>query len=263
MISLQSVGAIVLRHIRQLKRDPNTLLGAFYWPLLDVLMWGFLGSWIQSQATQLPHYETTALLGILLWQVIGRGCNKVMISFCEELWSNNIVNLFSLPVSLIEWICGTIVYTALMIAITSIFCMLIIYWLYSVSLWYIVTTFLIFFPPLFISSIWMGFTALQVVISLGRRGVELGFVIGWFLMPFSGAFYPIEVLPAWAQTVSTYIPFSYVFRGLRGYVMHQQDPTLFLIKGYALSILYAVCAIVLFVYCFNRRKQKGLARLSD
>lgn len=263
MISFSTIWAITVRHMRQLRRDPNTMLGAFYWPLLDVLMWGFLGSWIQSQAAELHNYETTVLLGLLLWQVVGRGCNVLIISFCEELWSNNIVNLFSLPLRTREWIGGAILFTALMISLTSALCMLIIYSLYTVSLWYIFTTYLIFFPPLFISCIWIGFTSLQVIVSVGRRGVELGLVIGWFLMPFSGAFYPTEVLPAWAQTVSACIPFSYVFRGLRGYVMHQQDPTLFLIKGYVLGIVYAACAIALFVYFFNRSKQKGLARLAD
>ena len=101
------------------------------------------------------------------------------------------------------------------------------------------------------------------MVLLGKRGVELGFVAVWFLLPFSGAYYPIEVLPAWGQKVSAFLPMSYVFQSLRAYVMHQQDPTSNLIKGYALSILYATIAILLFVYCFNHAKQKGLARLTD
>lgn len=263
MISLSALWAVTVRHVYQLRRDPNTLLGILYWPFLDVLMWGFLGSWIQSQVAHLHHYETATLLGLLLWQVIGRGCNVLIISFCEELWTHNIVNIFSLPLRLKEWIGGAILFTALMITLTSTLCMLIIYTLYKVSLWYIFTTFLIFFPPLFISCIWMGFTALQVIVSVGRRGVELGLVIGWFFMPLSGAFYPVEILPNWAQTVSACIPFSYVFKGLREYVVHQQDPTIYLIKGYALGIPYALAAILLFIYCFNRSKEKGLARLAE
>lgn len=45
--------------------------------------------------------------------------------------------------------------------------------------------------------------------------------------------------------------------------MYQQDPTVCLIKGYVLSIIYAICAVTIFVYCFNRSKQKGLASLMD
>jgi len=98
---------------------------------------------------------------------------------------------------------------------------------------------------------------------LGKRGIELGFVIAWFLLPFSGAYYPIEVLPTWGQKLSTWLPMRYVFEGMRGLLMHQQDPTSHLIKSYALGAIYAAAAMLLFVYCFNYSKRKGLARLVD
>ncbi len=264
MISLAPVWAIVLRHMRLWKQDFNLLLANFYWPLLDVIIWGFLGSWLaQSQITQFHNYEAIALLGLLLWQVAGRGCNIIAFAFTEELWSNNVVNLFSLPLRMSEWICGIILFYAFMISTTSLFCMCVIFLLYKVSMGYMLSTFLIFLPPLFFSGIWLGFTALQLIATLGKRGTELGFIIGWFFMPFTGAFYPIEVLPPWAQLISTFLPMRYVFQGMRGYLMHQQNPKPYLIKGYVLSILYAICAILLFCYCFNRSKQKGLTRLLD
>ena len=123
--------------------------------------------------------------------------------------------------------------------------------------------FFLFFPPLFLCGIWLGFTCLQIIVLLGKRGMELGFITIWFLLPFSGAYYPIEILPSWGQTLSGLFPMSYIFTGMRLYVGNQQDPTLYLIKGYILSILYAASAILLFIYLFNYSKQKGLARLSD
>ncbi len=262
MMNFASIWAIVVRHARTWRRDPNFLLGGFYWPVLDILIWGFLGSWIQ-QTAHFQNYEIVALLGVLLWQIVGRGCNVMALVLCEELWSNNIVNLFSLPLRTIEWIWGAVLFYGIMISITSIVCMSFVALLYDVSMWYLLSTFLIFAPPLFISGIWLGFTCLQIIVTLGKRGTELGFVIAWFLMPFSGAYYPIEVLPRWGQAVSAWLPMSYVFQGMREYVMHQQNPTSYLLKGYALGIPYAIIAILLFVYCFNRSKERGLARLAD
>ena len=264
MLSFSSIWAVVIRHARAWKRDPNFIFAGFYWPLLDIIIWGFLGAWIQkSQATQFHNYEAAALLGILLWQIVGRGCNVMGFSLNEELLTNNVVNLFSLPLRIGEWMCGIVLFTAIIMTITSIFCMLVISLLYDVSMWLIIKTFFIFCPPLFFSCLWIGFTCLQIIILLGKRGVELGFVTCWFLMPFCGAYYPIEVLPQWAQKISAFLPMSYVLTGMREYVMHQQDPTSHLIKGYVMSIAYAICAILLFVYCFNRSKRKGLARLAD
>jgi ABC-2 type transport system permease protein len=245
-------------------RDPNYLLGGFYWPLLDILVWGFLGAWIaRASITQFQHYETAALLGILLWQVVGRGCNVMVVTFCEELWAQNIINLFSLPLRITDWMAGVIVFAAITVACTSLVSLSVIYALYDVSLVSIVSTYVLFLPPLFFSAIWLGFTCLQIVVTFGKRGVELGFVLGWFFLPFSGAYYPIDVLPSWAQSFSKLIPMSYIFTGMREYVMKQQDPTIYLIKGTVLSILYASFALLFFVYCFNRAKRKGLARLAD
>lgn len=254
--------AVTFRHLCTFRRDLNALLSGFYWPVLDVLTWGFLGAWIQ-EATRFHNYGSVALLGLLLWQLVGRGGNFISYALGEELWVNNVINLFSLPLRTIEWIAGVIVFYGIMVTVTSLICLFFIFVLYDVSLWSLLTTFLIFVPPLLFSGIWIGFTCLQITITLGRRGTELGNVIVWFLTPFSGAFYPIEVLPRWGQTLSSFLPMSYVFRGMREYVMHQQDPTPYLINGYMLSIIYALCSVLLFIYCFNRSKNKGLARLTD
>ncbi len=264
MIAFAPIWAIVLRHTRMWRRDINYILGNFYWPILDILIWGFLGSWIaQSQAASLHNYETAALLGILLWQMVGRGGNIIVLTMSEELWSNNIVNLFSLPLTITEWMIGSILFCAIMSSIVAAFCMIVMFALYKVAFWSTLWTYLIFIPPCFFCSIWLGFTCLQIITTLGKRGVELGFVVGWFLLPFSGAYYPIDVLPAWGQKLSALIPMSYIFEGMRKYTMYQQDPAAYLLKGYLLSILYAVIAMLIFVYCFNRSKQKGLARLAD
>src|SRR5207237_4014194 len=95
---------------------------------------------------------------------------------------------------------------------TSVSLMLLIYFAYDISLWYIIATFILFMPPLFFSAVWLGFTCLQIVVLLGKRGVELGFVAIWFLLPFSGAYYPIEILPAWGQQLSAFLLMSYVFQ---------------------------------------------------
>lgn len=262
MISSASIWAVVLRHLHVWKRDLNVMLFGFYWPMLDILIWGFLGAWIQA-TQQFHNYEAAALLGVLLWQIVGRGCNIMANAFCEELWSHNVVNLFSLPLRLSEWMLGVVMFYTIMMAMTTTFCMLVISALYNVSMWQLLSTFLIFVPPLFFCGIWLGFTCLQIIVTLGKRGVELGYVVGWFLMPFSGAFYAIDILPLWAQKISTCLPMSYVFQGMRAYLMQQQDPTPYLFKGYLLSILYATSSLILFVYCFNRSKRNGLARLTD
>ncbi len=264
MISFSSIWAIVLRHGRMWQRDPNLILAGLYWPLLDILIWGFLGSWIQQAGSaEFHNYRSTALLGILMWQVVARGSIITVSTLTEELWSHNIVNLFSLPLRTREWMCGAVLFSMIVTSIIASCCMLLIYMLYNIPLGQSLWTFFIFLPPLFFSSIWLAFTCLQIIVTLGKRGVEFGYVVAWSLVPFSGAYYPTTVLPSWGQTISSFVPMSSVFEGMRGYLMHGQDPMPYLVRGYVMSILYAVVAVGLFLYCFNRSKHNGLARLID
>jgi ABC-2 type transport system permease protein len=264
MISYWPISAIVLRHVRLWTKDPNILLAFLYWPILDILIWGFLGNWIQkSQGITFQNYTMVALLGVLLWQIVGRGCNALCNTLNEELWSGNVINLFSLPLKMSEWIVAAIVVTAIVITITAVFCVSLTALLYDVSMLQLLKTFLLFAPPLFISCIWLGFTSLSIVTILGKRGVELGYILSWFFMPFCGAYYPIEILPVWGQAISVWLPMSYVFQGMRQQLMHNQDPLPYLFRGYLLSSMYAIFAVVVFVYCFNRSRKNGLVRLMD
>lgn len=264
MISYNCIWAVALRHLRILKHDPNLLFGSLYWPLLDILIWGYLGNWIaQSQTSDFVQYQSMAILGVLLWQVVGRGCNIIVISLAEELWSGNIINLFSLPIRIVEWILGVILLYAIMILLVFSFCIGLVYVLYDISIVNIIAMFLLFSPPLFMCGIWLGFICLQIVALLGKRGTELAFIVAWFFMPFSGAYYPVEILPTWGQTISRFLPMSYVFTSMRDYMMYQKNPILLLSKGFLLSCVYAMISIGMFMYCFQYSKRKGLARLTD
>ncbi len=264
MIFFNSIIAIVLRYFYVWKSDYNTMLAGLYWPLLDILIWGFLGSWIQqSNMIEFNNYQFVALLAILLWQVIGRGSCIMISAFNEELWSNNIVNLFSLPLKITEYIIGIILFYVIMVSCTTLFCILSIPILYNISLLHILSSFLIFSAPFFICGAWLGFMSLSIVVTLGKRGTELAYIVSWFFLPFSGAYYPVSVLPLWAQKFSDLLPMSYLFQGMREYFLYKKNPIVNIMKGSSMGIIYLIIAIALFIYCFNRSKKNGLSRLTE
>lgn len=261
-MEFQPIWGIVLRHARLWMHDPNFILSTLYWPLLDVVIWGFLSEWMQ-RAQNIPNFAAVTLLGILLLQVSFRAPMIVIMGFLEEIWSNNLVNLFSLPLRLWQWIIGILIFTAIIATCVAVCSIVLIWLLYDIPLAKIVMAFLLFSPPLFMSGIWLGFMGLQAVVIFGKRAQEIGFMICWFFAPFSGAFYPLEALPSWGKTISYFIPMSYVLEGMRKYILADVHPLPYLIKGYTIAALYATLAIALFVYAFNRSKIKGLKRLSD
>lgn len=264
MISFSSAWAMVLRHIRLWSKDPNIPLMLLYWPVLDILTWGFLGAWIaQSQTAGFTNYESIAIICLLLYQISSRGTNSLNLFFHEELHSSNLVNLFSLPISLYDWIAGCIIFTAITISLITATCAAFSLLLYNIALKQILIAIGIFGFPLFLCSLFLGFISLAIVSFLGKRGMEIAWIASWFFSPFSGAYFPVSVLPAWGQAISSAIPMSYLFTAVRQWLTNGSIPIATLTKGFALSIIYTFGAIALFVWCFNRSKEKGLARLMD
>lgn len=262
-MNLQSIWAVVLRHVRLWLRDYNLIMVTLYWPLLDVLIWGFLGSWMQKMQTSGQNFEIVFLLGILLWQVVSRTAVWISASLVEEVQSYNVVNLFTMPLRLTEWMIGVTLFSLILSLSTAFYCIILMKLFYTVSLVQLISNFFIFAVPLFISGIWLGFMGLQVLVNFGKRGYELMYIFAWAAAPFSSAFYPREVLPEWAKVISYCLPMSYVFEAMRSYLLRGQNPGYSILFATGLAFLYAAVAILVFVYLFNKSKQKGLARLSD
>lgn len=255
--------AIVLRHARLWLRDTNLILVTLYWPLLDVLIWGFIGSWMQQSQHTSSNYTAICLFAILLWQTTARSSIIIASTFIEEIMACNLVNLFSLPIHLIEWITGVILFDSILMGITNLYCIGLIYAFYRISIAQMFWIVLLFAPPLFISGIALGFFCLQIIVSFGKRSQELAFILSWFFAPICGAFYPLNILPTWIQKVSYCFPMAYVFESMRAYMIHGINPAYALLIAYVISFIYLSIAIAFFILFFNRTKVKGLARLSD
>lgn len=263
-MEFRHIWAVTLRHIRLWVKDPNLIMMTFYWPLLDVLIWGFLGSWVtQLQQSSTVNYENIFLFSILLWQTNCRACFTTVMGFVEELWSNNLINLFTLPLKLSEWVAGILTFSLVMSIVNAVYCMIVLKLLYTISLAKILIVFALFGPALFITGIWLGFLSLHIIAYFGKRAQELAWVLAWGLSPICGVFYPINVFPSWIQKISYCIPMTYIFEGMREYVIKGRFPAQSLAYGYGLAVIYATIAIGIFVVIFNYSKTKGLARLSD
>ncbi len=262
-MNFQRVWAVVLRHLRLTIRDFGHLATLFYWPLLDMLLWSFTGRWIQSAQAATPNIGLVLVIGMFFWQIINRSGFEIALCLVEELYSYNIVNLFSTPLRLREWIVAAIILSLITAGIVGLYCFCLIKLVYGIELSYLVPKIIPFIIPLFLSGSWIGFMTSIPVIYIGVRAQALVWIMGWLFAPFIGAFYPLEVLPSWAQKISYCLPMTYIFEGMRAYFLRQESPLHYLCGSLLLSFFYNGIFILLFAYTFKKSKQYGLARLVD
>lgn len=254
------VWAVVIRHVYNFKHDFGRLTDSFYWPAIDIILWGLTSQYLM-RGGNLPNVLLMFLSAMVFWQIIWRAQYEVTVNFLEELWNQNLVNLLSSPLKMTEWVAGVLTLGVLKLIPTGLMMGGLSYWLYKVNLlsygWWLV--------PLALNLVLMGWWAGIIVSGLLLRHGRAIQTLAWsavvLLMPFCGVFYPVSILPSWAQVVARWVPGSYVFEGMREVIRTGNLPVNNLLIALGLNLSYMVLALVWFKISFEVSRKKGLQRL--
>ncbi len=259
-MQIYRIVAIFKRYFLLSSREPLRLVDVFYWPTFDIILWGFAGLWIQ-QAGSAETQPIVLLTGLVFWQVVMRSLMEIALSFLEELWAQNLINLFATPVRISEWVVAVVLLSVIKSCLTLLFGTFMVWLLYDI---FILSTGL-FLVPVFCLLIlcgWgFGFVSLSILVTAGQRAQSLVWIICWVFAPFCGVFYPIEILPFWAKAISSILPMTYVFEGMRLRMTTGEMPMEYWIKALTLASGYTVLALIVYLYLFQGSKTNGLARL--
>lgn len=126
--------ALLLRHLYPLRRDFDLLSDMLYWPLIDAVLWGVTSQWIGSSSGS-QNIIASILIGLVLWNVIWRSQSEIARNMIDEIWNNNLVNLFSTPLSLIEWVASAIILSVLKMTVTVSLLTVAVLVLYKINVW--------------------------------------------------------------------------------------------------------------------------------
>ncbi len=254
------IWAVAYRLLIQYNKDFNKLASIFYWPVLDIIVFGFM---ITSIATTQNNPLTThgLLINIALWPLVNRGSLTLSLSLAEELRSQNLTNLFTTPLSIYEWILGSILEGALSsLAVLSI-CGGILWGLFHIN---ILDAGLLIIPVGifgFLTGIAISFLTTAALIIWGTRFQTIIWMAGWGFGLISGIFYPIESLPKFLQNAAEFFPLHYLFSNIREFVSTQQFSWENLFIGIVGTLGYFIFCGALFLMAYKYSKKQGLNQL--
>src|SRR5579883_2321923 len=103
------VGAIMLRHAYEVRRNFDRITDMVYWPVLDIVVWGFFTVYLSNRAGAGGGIAGFLLGAAILWGMFYAFQRDMAVGFLDELWSRNLINLFSTPLAVSEYLCGLIV----------------------------------------------------------------------------------------------------------------------------------------------------------
>lgn len=253
--------AIILRFLYFFRHSLDRIMDNFYWPTLDLFLWGLTSTYLSSFFSDSSAVVVTIVSGILFWILVYRGQHEVSVNLLEDMWNKNLVNLFVSPLKFSEWIASFIILGIIKAALSFSFAIVLAYLLYRVNIFAYGVHLVLFLPLLIMTGWWVGFMVAGVILRFGTRVQSFAWTLVWVISPFAALYYPVSALPEWAQIVSRGIPVSYIFEGAREVLATGRVNAIYLLIALGLNLLYLGLAIVFLRSSFNAVLKRGLVRL--
>lgn len=258
-MNFNRIYAIILRNLFAYKRSADRLVDAFYWPSMDLIIWGLTSQFFVQNGNNL-NLVSIIISALVLWLFLWRAQYEVSINVIDEIWNKNLVNLFVSPLKFSEWIMSFIILGFLKIILSVGFAMGLAYLLYRVQIFEL-GFYLIPFMVLLILSGWvLGFIVSGLILRYGSKIQTLVWVTGWAISPFCAIYYPVSALPSWAQSISYFLPPSYVFEGMRNVLATGKLDLNYLILPTVLVTIYLAITTLFLRNSFTRLMEKGLIK---
>ncbi|MGB6221198.1 ABC transporter permease [Haloferula sp.] len=260
MLRPSIIQALVTRQVLLFTRNPVRAFELFFWPIVQLLVWGFVTVFLQQQVggEGFPQFITFLIGAIILWDALFRSQQGVAISFLEDVWTRNLLNIFAAPIRMTEYLAATFTVGLLRVAITAIVLAVIALLAYSFNLFQFEWTLIAFYGNLMMFGWALGIISISMILRYGHAAESLAWAVPFMIQPFACVFYGVEVLPVWMQWVSLSMPPAHVFEGMRGILAGEglQPSRLLLATG--LNVLYLGAAGILFNYTLGLARKRGL-----
>lgn len=257
-MSLSHIAAILLRQFYLIRGTISRVLPLFIWVGIDIVLWGFITKYLNA-ITSSGHNFVPSLLGaVLLWDFLIRVMQGVTMTFFEDVWSRNFLNIFATPLSISEYLSGLVLSSVATSVVGLVVMVLLATVFFGLSFFVYGFMLFPFLLVLFMCGIALGVLGSSLVLRLGPPAEWFVWPIPAILSPFVGVFYPLSTLPRWMQYLAHLLPPSYVFEGMRDVVAHRSTPAHALVLAMILAVFYILLACWSFTRVYRDAVRSGL-----
>jgi len=188
------VGALLLRHFYLYRRSLARAMEIFFWPVMELLLWGFLTVYLRR--LEVPVTVLFLIGAVIFWDVLYRSQQAITLSITEEIWVRNILNLFIAPVRIGEILLATCLVGVVKALVTALVLGTIAYVLYAFNLLAIGPALVPFLLVLLLFGWAVGMCTMGLILRYGQAAEALIWGVPFLLQPVSAVFYPVDVLRA-------------------------------------------------------------------
>jgi ABC-2 type transport system permease protein len=257
--SFNTLSALVLRYLFLYTRHPVRFVELIFWPLVDLLVWGFLTMYLQKQGAGAFPTTISFLIGaMILWDVLFRSQQGVAISFLEDVWTRNLLNVFVAPVRTVEYVAATCVVGVLRVGFTLVVLSIVAALAYHFNLSSLGFALLPFLANLILFGWFLGMISTALIMRWGQAAESLAWAVPFFIQPLAAVFYPVSVLPDWLQPIAMSLPCTPVFEGMRTVLAGNPLPWASLRDSLLLNVAWGIAAAWFFAANLRHVRKTGL-----
>jgi ABC-2 type transport system permease protein len=184
---------------------------------------GFIGAGMASisgQPVDADHLVLYLLVGSLVWSYLAVVFDAIGEMIAWERWEGTIEYTFMAPVSRSTHMIGSCLFAVVFGLIRTILIMLVVVLFFQIDLSNAnLLGGIVVLAVASLSFVGLGITASTLPLLFPERGAQMVFISQTCLLLFSGVYYPIEVMPAWMQTVAKISPATYALQGIRASIL--------------------------------------------
>jgi ABC-2 type transport system permease protein len=255
--SFVRVGAMVARYWYLLRSSWPRVLDLIYWPAVQMLMWGFLQTYI-GQFGGLPARAGQTFIGaVMLWDILFRGQLGFSISFLEEMYSRNLANLMISPLKPAEFISALMIMSVIRLAIGMVPVSLLAIVFFGFNLWGLGLALAAFFVNLILTSWALGIFVSGILLRHGLGAENMAWTLMFIFLPLTCVYYPVSVLPPWLAAVSWLLPPTYVFEGMRALLISHEFRADLMLEAFAINAVLIALAVVAFLKYLQAARRHG------
>jgi len=258
--SFARVGAMMLRYTYLLRSSWPRVVEMTYWPMVQMLTWGFLQSYFSAAggARSFTGKLAGTLIGaVLLWDILLRAQQGFAFSFLEELWSRNLANLLMSPLRTSEFLVSLMAMSLVRLVVGVVPVTILAIWFFGFNLWALGIAVAAFFVVLALFAWSIGLFVCGMLLRYGLGAENLAWSLMFVVQPLGCVYYPVAALPSWLQPVAWSLPPTYVFEGLRGVLIDHVLRTDLMLTGLAIDSLLFTRAAFAFAWLLASARRAG------
>lgn len=261
-MNLRIISALVLRYLFLYTRTPMRLIELIFWPLVDLMVWGNLTLFLRDHTVAgSGDYITFSIIGgMILWDVLFRAQQGVAISFLEDVWTRNLLNIFVAPVRTTEYVAATFTIGFLRIGVTMIVLAILAWVSYNFNVFMFDWALIPFFINLLVFGWSLGMISTALILRWGQAAESLAWAVPFFIQPIVAVVYPVAKLPDWLQPIALAFPATHVFEGMRE-VLDPKNGQLswnHMFWAAGLNVVFMAIAASIFGGMLKMTKKRGL-----